>query len=149
MKKIIHMIIIALAIFPSTIHAESESENLPPCAEILNPTTGVPENARGVALIYQIERKFNDKRTSLSVHALHMPEPSRFGDYDSYEVLAYIPNEISWTFPLTKYVENNWVGKLDEISATMRPTRITIRAINSNTNKFGPVVLEKNISCSN
>jgi hypothetical protein len=147
MKKIFHSIIIALAIFPSTILADSELENLPSCSEILNPTAGVPENARGVALIYNIERKFNDKRTSLSVHALYIPEPSRFGDFDSYEVLASIPNEVSWIFPLTKYAENNWAGKLDEISALMRPTRIKVRPINSKTHKFGPVVLVKNVSC--
>ena len=35
-------------------------------------------NVKGVALIYYIERKFSDKRTSLSIHALHMPIPSRF-----------------------------------------------------------------------
>ncbi|MCY7580353.1 hypothetical protein ACIGEH_07955 [Bacillus altitudinis] len=128
--------------------SESKTKQFSPCAVILEPTKGMSKNVRGVALIYNIERKFNDKRTSLSVNVLHMPEPSQFGDYDGYEVLASIPNEISWTFPLTKYKKNNWVGKWDEISQTMKPTRIKVRAYNSNTNKFGSVVLEKNVTCS-
>lgn len=77
-----------------------------------------------------------------------MPKPSRLGKYDSYEVLAFIPNEISWTFPLTRYAENNWVGIWDEISPTMRTTRMKVRTINSNMNEIGPVVLEGNVSCS-
>ncbi|MFU2018452.1 hypothetical protein ACM6Q7_26010 [Peribacillus butanolivorans] len=147
MRKIILTVFIVLTILPSITHSESEFKQLSPCTEILEPTEGVSENAKGVALIYNIEREFNDKRTSLSIHALHMPEPSKFGNYESYEVLAYIPNEISWTFPLTQYAENNWAGKWDEISATMRPTRIKVRAINTKSNQFGPVVLEKSVSC--
>ncbi len=148
MRKIFLPVFIVLAIFPSITHSESKFEQFPPCTEILEPTEGVSENTKGVALIYNIEREFNDKRTSLSVHALHLPEPSRFGNYDSYEVLAYIPREISWTFPLTQY-ENNWVGKWDEISETMRPTQIKVRAINEKTNRFGPIVLEKTVTCLN
>ncbi|WP_332634795.1 hypothetical protein [Halalkalibacter flavus] len=148
MKKICLSVFITLAISPLITYAESEFKPSPPCTVILEPTEGIPENAKGVALLYNIEREFNDKRTSLSLHALHMPNPSKFGDYDSYEVLAYIPDEISWTFKLNNYLENNWSGNLDEISPTMRPTRIKVRTIKSNTNKSGPIVLERNVSCS-
>lgn len=144
MKKIFLSVVIAVAIFPSLTY----SEQYPSCTVVLEPKVEFQGNAKGVALIYNIERKFSDKRTSLSIHALHMPLPSRFGKYDSFEVLAFIPNEISWTFPLIQYAENNWAGIWDEISPTMRPTQIKVRTINSNTNEFGPVVLEGNVSCS-
>ena len=144
MKKVILSVIIGLVIFPLITH----SEQLLACTVILEPKMDINGNAKGVALIYNIERKFSDKRTSLSIHALHMPKPSSFGNYDSYEVLAFIPNEISWVFPLTRYTENNWAGIWDEISPTMRPTQIKVRPINSQTNIFGPVVLEGNVSCS-
>jgi hypothetical protein len=149
MSKIILIVFIALATLPSITYSESEFEKLPPCAKILESAEGVPENARGVALIYNIEREFNDKRTSLSVHALHLPEPSSFGDYNGYEVLAYIHEKISWRFSLTQYKDTSWAGKLDEISPTMRPTQIKVRTINTATNNIGPVVLEKMVSCLN
>jgi hypothetical protein len=149
MRKIFITLFIVLAIFPSITHSESKIEQFLPCTVILEPTKEFPDNAKAVGLIYNIEREFNDKRTSLSIHALHMPEPSRFGDYDSYEVLAYIPKEISWTFPLSQYAENNWAGIWDEISANMRPTQIKIRTINTKTKRFGPVILEKKVSCLN
>jgi hypothetical protein len=101
---------------------------------------------------YNIERKFNDKQTSLSVQALHLPKSSSFGNYDGYEVLAYIPNQISWFFQLysiTKHQETAWIGQEEEISFGFRPTRIIVHAINTSTNKFRPVVLEKIINtCS-
>ncbi len=145
MKKLLFSLIFVLVILPSQKHSEN-FEELTPCSAILEPTKNVPKNARGVALIYNIERKFNDERTSLSVHALHLPKPSSFGDYDGYEVLAYIPNEISWIFslsPLTKYGETTWAGSLDEVSPIMRPTRIKVRPVNTKTKKTGPLVLEK------
>jgi len=40
-------------------------------------------------------------------------------------------------------------GKWDEISPTMRPTRIKVRPINSSTKKIGPVVLKRIVSCPN
>jgi hypothetical protein len=146
MKKLLYSLIFVLVILPSQTHSDNEIEELPPCAAILEPTKNVPGNARGVALIYNIEREFNDERTSLSVHALHLPKPSSLGDYDGYEVLAYIPKEISWIFslsPLTKHGETTWVGKLDEVSPIMRPSRIKVRTVNTTTKKTGPIVLEK------
>ncbi|MGE8077345.1 hypothetical protein [Peribacillus loiseleuriae] len=149
MKKIILSVIIVLAVLPSITYSESEFKKLPPCAEILEPTKNAPENARGVALIYNIEREFNDKRTSLSVHALHLPKPSSFGNYNDYEVLAYIPEKISWRFSLIQYDDTSWGGKSDEISPLMRPTQIKVRPISTTTNNTGPVVLEKTVSCLN
>ncbi len=146
MKKLLFSLIFVLVILPSQTHSENKIEELPPCSVILEPTKNVPKNARGVALIHNIERKFNDERTSLSVHALHLPKPSSFGDYNGYEVLAYIPKEISWIFslsPLTKYGETIWAGNLDEVSPVMRPTRIKVRTVNTTTKKTGPIVLEK------
>ena len=146
MRKFLFSLIFVLVILPSQTHSENKVEEFPPCLAILEPTKNIPKNARGVALIYNIERKFNDERTSLSVHALHLPKPSSFGNYDGYEVLAYIPKEISWIFslsPLTKYGETTWTGNLDEVSPVMRPTRIKVRAVNTTTKKTGPIVLEK------
>jgi len=149
MRKIILSVFIVITALPSITYGERELEMLPPCTAILQPVGKVPKNARGVALIYHIERKFNDHRTSLSVNALHLPKPSSFGDYNSYEVLAFIPQKISWIFSLAEYGESNWAGNLDEISSTMRPNRIKVRAINTRTNKVGPVVLEKKVNCPN
>ncbi|WP_332645996.1 hypothetical protein [Lysinibacillus sp. 54212] len=146
MKKLLFNLIFVLVILPSQTHSENIVEEFPPCSAILEPTKNIPNNARGVVLIYNIERQFNDERTSLSVHALHLPKPSSFGDYNAYEVLAYIPKEISWIFtlsPVTKYGETTWAGNLDEVSPGMRPTRIKVRTVNTATKKTGPIVLEK------
>ena len=147
MKKILLSIILTLCIFPLITLAQGEFKPLPPCTVVLEPIEGISKNAKGVALIYNIEREFKDNRTSLSIQALHMPKPSKFGEYDGYEVLAYIPKEISWAFPLTQYAKNSWIGNWDEISPTMRPTQIIVRPINSKTNKFGNAVLENNVYC--
>ena len=76
MKKFLFSLIFVLVILPSQTHSENKIEEFPPCSAILEPTKNIPKNARGVALIYNIERKFNDERTSLSVHALHLPNHS-------------------------------------------------------------------------
>ncbi|HEY4551816.1 MAG TPA: hypothetical protein VIG80_01355 [Bacillaceae bacterium] len=144
MKKWIPLILAAFMIMPVSVKA---GEPIAPCAEILGPTKDAPLNARGVALMYHIKRELNDERTSLSVHALHMPKPSAYGDYDRYEVLANIPNVISWRFNLTEYAESAWAGKLDEISGGLKPSRIQVRTINSRTNRTGPVVLQKSVDC--
>ncbi|CAM5222822.1 hypothetical protein UACE39S_06314 [Ureibacillus acetophenoni] len=148
MKTILFSLIFVVVILPSQTHAENQLADLPPCSAILEPTKNTPKNARGVVLIYNIEREFNDERTSLSVHALHLPQPTSIGDYDGYEVLAYIPKEISWIFllsPLTKYGETTWAGNLDEVSPIMRPTHIKVRTVNTTTKKTGPIVLEKTL----
>ncbi|PID02984.1 hypothetical protein CSV67_05820 [Sporosarcina sp. P2] len=69
MKKMLLSLLTVLVILPSQTHPENKIEELPPCSAILKPTKNVPKNARGVALIYTIERKFTEERTSLSVHA--------------------------------------------------------------------------------
>lgn len=56
MGKIILSLMIALAIFPPITH----SELIPPCTVILEPKVDIQGNAKGVALIYNIERKFSD-----------------------------------------------------------------------------------------
>ncbi|NRD80810.1 hypothetical protein HPT25_26130 [Bacillus sp. BRMEA1] len=150
MKKIIICVIIVLTALPSITFGKERTGITFPCTEILNPAQVVTQNARGVALIYNYKSKFRGNRTSLSVHALHLSKPSSFGNYDSYEVLAYIPKEISWIFnlsPNTEHEETIWVGKEDEISPGYRPTYIKVRLFNNATNKSGPVVLEKRITC--
>ncbi|GKU84004.1 hypothetical protein [Niallia sp. NCCP-28] len=145
------LVFCVFALLLSPINSESKTEQFSTCSEILEPVTDISKNAKGVALIYNIERKFNDKRTSLSVHALHLPNPSSYGNYDSYEVLAYIPEEISWVFrlhPMTEHKETIWVGKEEEISFEYKPIRIKVRTFNTATSKSGPVVLQKNITCS-
>ncbi|NRD76640.1 hypothetical protein HPT25_03935 [Bacillus sp. BRMEA1] len=151
MKKIILCVIIVVTAIPSMTFGKTQTGITSPCTEILNPAKGVTGNARGVALIYNYKINFRGNRTSLSVHALHLSKPSSFGKYDGYEVLAYIPKEISWVFklsPNTEHEETIWVGKEDEISPGYRPTHIKVRAYNTTTNKSGPVVLEKRITCT-
>lgn len=46
-------------------HSESKFEQLPPCTVILEPTIDIPDISKGVALIYNIEREFNDYEQAL------------------------------------------------------------------------------------
>ena len=55
MKKLLFSLIFVLVILPSQTHSENKIEELPPCSAILEPTKNIPKNARGVALIYNIE----------------------------------------------------------------------------------------------
>jgi hypothetical protein len=90
-------------------------------------------------------------RTNVSILAVHLPEPSSYGNYDSYEGFAFIPDEISWRFRLYPTQEEEsptWAGRFDLISAEMESVEVQVRLSNSKTEKLGPSILAKDIkSC--
>lgn len=71
-------------------------------------------------------------------------DPSHYGPFDSYEGLAYIPNVITWRWPLdeTAEVVPTWAGSFTEITATLTErTHFQIRPVDLSTGSSGPVVL--------
>lgn len=88
-------------------------------------------------------------RNNISILAVHLPDPSSYGDFDSYEGFAFIPKEISWRFKLYPTPENispSWAGRFDLISAEMKNVEVQVRLSNSKTGKLGPGILTNNIS---
>ena len=78
-------------------------------------------NAKGTALVYKVQlRSPSFTRTNVSILGVHLPEPSSYGNSDSYEGFAFIPDEISWCFKLYPSPEKDsptWAGRFDEITA--------------------------------
>jgi hypothetical protein len=62
-----------------------------PCSLILEPVDKNHTNAKGVALVYKVKLTPSFARTNISILSVHLPEPSSFGEYDSYEGFAFIP----------------------------------------------------------
>ncbi len=72
-----------------------------PCSMVLEPVDKNMKNAKGTALIYKVQlNPPNFARTNVSILAVRLPEPSTYGNYDSYEGYAFIQDEISWRFRL-------------------------------------------------
>jgi hypothetical protein len=72
-----------------------------PCSMVLEPIDKKLENAKSSALIYKVRlREPSFVRTNISILGVHLPEPSSFGNFDSYEGFAFKPREISWRFRL-------------------------------------------------
>ena len=144
MKKLIWVssLLLCLVIFPMPSFAVTM-----PCSMVLNPIDSTLSNAKGSALVYKVQlRPPSFARTNISVLAVHLPNPSAYGNYDSYEGFAFIPNEISWRFKLypTQEVGPTWAGRFDEITAEMDNVEIQVRLSNSKNDKLGPPILLKN-----
>ncbi|KZZ84717.1 hypothetical protein [Bacillus sp. SJS] len=122
-----------------------------PCSMILEPANQNLFNARGAALIYKVKLTPSFPRTSISIHALHLPAPSRLGNFDSYEGYAFIPGEISWRFrlyPSSSADDPVWAGKIDSITAELEKSKVEIRPSNTKSGKLGPGILSGSIqSC--
>ncbi len=136
-----------LAMYPSQTNAISM-----PCSLTLEPVDKNLKNAKGVALIYKVQlHPPSFARTNVSILAVHLPEPSSYGNYDSYEGFVFIPDEISWRFRLYPTQEEEsptWAGRFDLISAEMENVEFQVRLSNSKTEKLGPSILAKDIkSC--
>lgn len=120
-----------------------------PCSLILEPVDKSLSNAKGVALIYKVQlNPPSFPRTSISIHAVHMPEPSHYGDYNQYEGFAFIKDEISWRFrlyPTPEELSPTWAGRFDLITADMKNVVVDVRPSNSKTEKLGPKVLTNTI----
>ncbi|MFJ7738404.1 hypothetical protein ACIQ2D_18980 [Lysinibacillus sp. NPDC097287] len=121
-----------------------------PCSLILEPVHPSLANAKGVALVYKVQLfPPSFARTNISILAVHLPEPSTYGDYDGYEGFAFIPKEISWRFMLYPTPEEDsptWAGRIDVITAEMKNVEVQVRLSNSKTEKLGPSVLTKSIN---
>lgn len=121
-----------------------------PCSLVLNPIDKELKNAKGVALVYKVQlRPPSFARTSISILGVHLPEPSSYGNYDSYEGFAFIPDVISWRFRLYPSPEKDsptWAGRFDEITAEMKNVEIQLRLSNSKTEKLGPSILAGKIN---
>ena len=121
-----------------------------PCSLMLEPVDKSMTNAKGVALIYKVQlNPPSFARTNISILAVHLPKPSTYGDFDSYEGFASIPKEISWRFKLYPTPEDNgpsWAGRFDLITAEMKNVEVQVRLSNSKTGKLGPSVLTNSFS---
>ncbi|MFD3450242.1 hypothetical protein ACFDTO_37315 [Microbacteriaceae bacterium 4G12] len=116
-----------------------------PCSLVLEPIDKNLKNAKGAALVYKVQlHPPSFARTNVSVIAVHLPAPSSYGNYDSYEGFAFVPKEISWRFQLYPTEEEDsptWAGRFDLITAKMDKAHIQVRLSNSKTKKLGPSIL--------
>jgi hypothetical protein len=120
-----------------------------PCSMVLEPVDKNLKNAKGSALIYKVQlNPPSFARTNVSILAVHLPEPSSYGNYDSYEGFAFIPDEISWRFrlyPTPEEYSPTWAGRFDLITSEMKNVEVQIRLSNSKSEKLGPSILTNNI----
>jgi hypothetical protein len=150
MNKSILVLFLSFAVLINPTQTQAVSPISLPCSLVLNPLNNSYSNAKGVALVYKVKLRAGSPRTSISIHVLHLPEPSSFGDYDSFEGFAFIPDEISWRFKLyptpEEYAGPTWAGRFDEITAQLENVSIQVRLSNSKTKKLGPVILTNSIN---
>jgi hypothetical protein len=120
-----------------------------PCSMVLEPVDKNLKNAKGTALIYKVQlNPPSFARTNVSILAVHLPEPSSYGNYDSFEGFAFIPDEISWRFKLYPTPEEyspTWAGRFDLITAEMKNVEVQVRLSNTKSEKLGPKILTNNI----
>ncbi|QIW80034.1 hypothetical protein [Bacillus tequilensis] len=144
---VILSLLAAAVVYPTQVNASSM-----PCSVIMEPVDQSLKNAKGVALIYKVQlNPPSAPRTNISILAVHLPKPSFYGNYDSYEGFASKPGEISWRFklyPTPEEESTSWAGRFDSITAEMKNVKVQVRLSNSGTQNLGPSVLTNNIqSC--
>jgi hypothetical protein len=150
-KQLITTLIFLAIFLVSPENVKGEITPSLPCSLVLEPVNTSYVNARGVVLVYKVKLTPSFPRTSISIHATHLPSPTSLGEYDGFEGFAYIKNEISWRFKLHPTPEEGsptWAGRLDEITADLASSKIEVRLSNSKTGKLGPVVLASSINFS-
>lgn len=141
MKKLVMSCILLITL---VIPIQIKANVALPCSLILVPTDTSLTNAKGVALIQKVDMVPNSfLRTGVSIHAVHLPNPATYGNYDRYEGFLIIPEEISWRFPLSpiEEKENLWAGHFDNITAEVDQIIVQVRLSNSKFNRLGPTVL--------
>ncbi len=142
LKQLIMVIYVSSIFMLCPIYSKAATT---PCSMVLEPIDKKLTNAKGSALIYKVQlRPPSFARTNISILGVHLPEPSSYGNYDSYEGFAFIPNEISWRFRLYPSPEEDsptWAGRFDEITAKMKNVEVQVRLSNLKTEKLGPSVL--------
>ncbi|MEC0239888.1 hypothetical protein P4H66_08485 [Paenibacillus dokdonensis] len=149
MKKVIPFLMILAIIFVTPADAKSNVEPVMPCSLVLEPVNNIETNEKGVALVYKVKLTPSFPRTSISIHAIHLPRPSNYGEYDGYEGFSFIENEISWRFKLYPTTEEDgptWAGKIDDITANIKNSKMEVRLSNSKSGNLGPVVLSNSMN---
>jgi hypothetical protein len=149
MKPFILVLFLLGSVLLSPTQTKAISPISIPCSLVLKPVNNSYTNAMGVALVYKVKLTPSFPRTSISIHALHLPAPSSLGDYDRFEGFAFIPDEISWRFKLYPSPEEDaptWAGRFDSITAELENVHIQVRLSNSKTEKLGPVILTNHIN---
>jgi len=142
--------ILAIAIISSLVVYPSYSKAIEmPCSMVLEPIDKNLTNAKGVAFVYEVQlRPPSSPKTNISIMGVHLPEPSSYGDYDSYEGFAFIPEVMSWRFrlyPTPEIDSPTWAGRFDEITAELENAKVQVRLSNSKSEKLGPSILESSI----
>ncbi|WP_413816892.1 hypothetical protein [Priestia megaterium] len=148
MKPFILMLFMLLATTVSPLQTHADKM---PCTISLEPVNKNLKNTKGSALIYNVQLGSPPSfpRTNISILGVHLPDPSSYGQYDSYEGYATIPNEISWRFRMYPTPEEDgptWAGRIDLITADMRNVKVQIRLSNAKLEKLGPPVLQGKIN---
>lgn len=141
----VFFLISILSIYPSQTNAITM-----PCSMVLKPVDKNLKNAKGTALVYKVQLfPPSFARTNISILAVHLPEPSSYGNYDGYEGFAFIPGEISWRFrlyPTSEEMSPTWAGRFDLITAEMKNVEVQVRLSNTKNEKLGPSLLTNNIN---
>jgi hypothetical protein len=148
-KQLIKTLIFLAILLVSPENVKGEITPYLPCSLVLEPLNTSYVDAKGVVLVYKVKLSPSFPRTSISIHAIHLPSPSSFGEYDSFEGFSFIAKEISWRFKLYPTPEEDgptWVGRIDDITANLENIRIEVRLSNSKTGKLGPAVLSNSIN---
>ncbi|GAA0593720.1 hypothetical protein GCM10009001_07370 [Virgibacillus siamensis] len=148
MKQFILVLLLLCSVISSPSQIKADPEISMPCSLVLNSVNSNYDNAKGVALAYKVKLTPSFPRKSISIHALHIPEPSTFGNYDTYEGFAFIPDEISWRFKLYPTTEEGgptWAGRIDGITEELKGVTVQVRPSNSKTEKLGSAILTNDI----
>ena len=150
MKRFVLLIFTISCLIISPSHSNAITT---PCSLVLNPIDTELKNAQGVALIYKVQLDHHSfERTNISILGVHLPEPSSYGNYDSYEGFAFKPEVISWRFKLYPSPELDsptWAGRFDDITAELENEEVQIRLSNSKSGELGPLILENSVKNCN
>ncbi|KRE93372.1 hypothetical protein ASG89_07735 [Paenibacillus sp. Soil766] len=147
MKKMLVVVLMVGSILVQPVQIDAEVPM--PCSAVLESVLADHVNAKGAALVYKVKLTPSFPRTSVSIHANHLPAPSTAGEYDGYEGFTFIPNEISWRFklfPTPGEGSPTWTGRIDDITADLTNSTVEVRLSNSNTGKLGPVILRNTMN---
>lgn len=121
---------------------------LPCCLILVRTTPSVPVDALGTALVQRLTQ-ISPGRTAITIAAYGLPAPSRLGDFDAFEGLAFIPGIISFRWRLINIPETFLVqvGAFAEITADLTAnTVIEVRPLNTLTRVAGSPVLRNTLA---
>lgn len=137
-----HPIHIDLSRVNATREPSRAALNLPLCFMLLRRDVA-PKDAAGVVLIRK-STEIRPGRTMMTASVHGLPEPTVYGDFDSYEAVAFIPEVITWRWPLDESAEPipTWSGTFTEITLELtKSLHVHVRPVNLATNETGVVIL--------